>query len=89
MPNNNFPSKQRKRAQNSTFQDFGIKVGSTLKLHNRAEECTTLDDKNGVKYNGGIYTISKLAMQLLDRQSANGFDCFEYKGTIIKNMPRV
>lgn len=72
---------KRERQKNRTFSALGIAVGSELSFYaNDTIHCNVIDNKNGVEYKGITYSISGLAMELMDIPSVNGFACFKYQG---------
>lgn len=77
---------KHKRQPNKTFGTLGIPVGSELTFYkNDKIVCTTTDMINEVNCEGELSSISGLAVKILNC-SANGFNCFKYRGTILSDL---
>jgi len=73
--------KKRVRSPNTRFSNLGVPIGAELVFTKDSHiTCTVLDNSNQVEYEGRTWTISALAMHLLDVSSANGFSHFCYEG---------
>ncbi len=78
-------SDRRVRSPNTRFDNLGIPVGTELLFtKDPGLSCVVLNDSNQVEYEGKAWTISKLAMHLLDVSSANGFWHFSYRGETLR-----
>lgn len=76
-----------KRVENTTFKMLGIPIGSDLVfIKDRRIVVKTADDKNRVIYNKQIYSISTLAANLLNMQTARGYSYFTYKGELLTDI---
>ena len=76
-------SEKRKRSGNRSFQALGIPQGSVLGYRNDGSvTCRTVDDRNGVEYQGKPYTLSALARELKGC-SVSGYQYFRYNGTLL------
>lgn len=85
VTDDHFVPNGRVRRKNTRFSDLGIPIGAQLIFTQRAEiVCTVADEINQVEYNEKIWTISSLAMHLLETASPkNGFDFFSYAGEVL------
>ena len=76
-----------KKSENTTFKMLGIPVGSELVfIKDRQIIVKTADDVNRVIYNSIEYSISGFVMNILNKQSANGFKYFTYNGEILTDI---
>ena len=77
---------ERKRLGNRSFKLLGIPVGSVLAFRNDASvTCRTLDDLNGVEYQGKPRSLSALAKELKGC-SVSGYQYFSFNGTLLCNI---
>lgn len=75
---------KRVRSPNTRFCNLGVPVGAKLVFTKDSHiSCTVLDDFNQVEYGGKAWSISALAIHLLEVSSANGFCHFSYEGEIL------
>jgi len=70
------------------FSMLNIPIGSTLVfVRDTNITCTTKDDDNKIEYNGKIYTMSKLASELLNATSTvQGGMYFMYNGEVLTDI---
>ncbi len=69
------------------FSMLNIPIGSTLVfVRDTNITCTTKDNNNKIEYNGQIYTMSKLASELLNLTSAQGGLYFMYNGEVLTDI---
>ena len=75
-----------------TFSLIDIPVGSELTyIDNQNIKVITVDDKNKVRYDGKIYSLSKLVLELKKNdgifwKSAQGGNFFSYNGEILTDI---
>lgn len=71
---------KRVRSPNTRFSNLGVPIGATLVFTKESNiTCTVLDGVNKVGYGGKAWSISALAMYLLDVSVVNGFAYFDYE----------
>lgn len=82
----------RQRASNTTFEKLGISPGTELIfLYDDAYSCQTYDEKNKIKYNDEIYSISAFARKIGSENfqwtgsSVNGFRYFTFEDETLWN----
>jgi hypothetical protein len=79
--NNSLDRNKRVRSPNTRFCKIGVPIGAVLfYTKHDSISCVVLDDINQVEYEGKTWSISSLAINLLNVSSANGFCYFSYEG---------
>lgn len=68
------------------FEKYNIPTGAEL-IFNRDKniKCIVIEN-NKVKYNEEIYSLSKLTMNLLNLQSANGYNYWKYNDELLSDI---